>query len=40
MNVDIMDDTGEHSSGYSQDVIKVRLDLDGAPIEIGETVSM
>lgn len=39
MNVDIMDDTGEHSSGYSQDVTKVRLDLEGVPIATGETVS-
>jgi hypothetical protein len=39
-NVDIMDDTGEHSSGYSQDVTKVRLDINGVPIETGETVSM
>lgn len=39
LNVDIMDDTGEHSSGYSQDVTKVRLDLSGKEIELGETVS-
>lgn len=39
LNVDIMDDSGEHSSGYSQDVIKVRLDLSGKEIELGESVS-
>jgi hypothetical protein len=38
-NIDIMDDTGAHSSGYSQDVIKVRLDSNGVPIELGEPVS-
>ncbi|KAI7872260.1 endoplasmic reticulum vesicle transporter-domain-containing protein [Mucor mucedo] len=40
LNVDIMDDTGEHSSGYSQDVTKVRLDLSGKEIELGETVKL
>lgn len=39
LNVDIMDETGEHSSGYSQDVTKVRLDLQGEPIELGDIVS-
>lgn len=34
-----MDETGEHSSGYSQDVTKVRLSLDGVPLETGETMS-
>lgn len=34
-----MDETGEHSSGYSQDVTKVRLDLSGKQIELGETMS-
>lgn len=33
-----MDETGEHSSGYSQDITKVRLDLSGKEIELGETV--
>lgn len=39
LNVDIMDDVGEHSSGYSQDVTKVRLDLSGIPVDLGEAVS-
>jgi hypothetical protein len=39
LNVDIMDETGEHSSGYSQDVTKVRLSLSGVPLETGETIS-
>lgn len=39
LNVDVMDDIGEHSSGYSQDVIKVRLDLAGNPVDLGEAVS-
>lgn len=34
-----MDDTGEHSSGYSQDITKVRLDLSGREIELGESAS-
>lgn len=33
-----MDETGAHSSGYSQDVIKVRLDSTGVPIQVGEPV--
>lgn len=37
-NIDIMDETGAHSSGYSQDVIKVRLDSTGVPIQVGEPV--
>ncbi|KAI7898590.1 endoplasmic reticulum vesicle transporter-domain-containing protein [Cokeromyces recurvatus] len=40
LNVDIMDDTGEHSSSYSQDITKVRLSLDGIPLEVGETVPL
>ncbi|KAI9473390.1 MAG: endoplasmic reticulum vesicle transporter-domain-containing protein [Benjaminiella poitrasii] len=40
LNVDIMDDTGEHSSGYSQDVTKVRLSLDGIPLEVGESARL
>ncbi|CAO3645856.1 unnamed protein product [Mucor hiemalis] len=40
LSVDIMDETGEHSSGYSQDVTKVRLDLSGEQIELGETMKM
>lgn len=39
LNVDIMDDYGEHSPGYSQDVTKVRLDLSGVPVDLGESVS-
>ncbi|KAL7320592.1 ER-derived vesicles protein erv46 [Mucor circinelloides] len=40
LNVDIMDDYGEHSSGYSQDVTKVRLDLSGVPVDLGESVKL
>ncbi|KAG2235128.1 hypothetical protein INT48_006509 [Thamnidium elegans] len=40
LNIDIMDDTGEHSSGYSQDITKVRLDLSGREIELGESVTL
>lgn len=39
LSIDIMDDTGEHSTGYSQDITKVRLDLSGKVIESGQTVS-
>jgi hypothetical protein len=39
VGVDLMDETGEHSSGYSQDVTKVRLDLEGNVVELGELVS-
>ncbi|KAI8085769.1 endoplasmic reticulum vesicle transporter-domain-containing protein [Gilbertella persicaria] len=38
ISVDIMDDTGEHSLGYSQDVTKVRLSMDGTPVESGTAV--
>ncbi|CEP11468.1 hypothetical protein [Parasitella parasitica] len=40
LNVDIMDAMGGHSSGYSQDVTKVRLDLDGVPVDLGESVTL
>ncbi|CAO3680883.1 unnamed protein product [Rhizopus microsporus] len=40
LSIDIMDDTGEHSTGYSQDITKVRLDLSGKVIESGQTVKL
>jgi endoplasmic reticulum-Golgi intermediate compartment protein 3 len=33
LNVDIMDDSGQHLSGFTHDVYKVRLDLSGNHIE-------
>ncbi|KAG0171221.1 Endoplasmic reticulum-Golgi intermediate compartment protein 3 [Apophysomyces sp. BC1034] len=33
LSLDIMDDSGEHITGYSHDVYKVRLDLAGQEIE-------
>lgn len=40
LSVDVTDDSGEHSiAGFEQGVIKTRLDLQGKPLEVGETVS-
>ncbi|KAF7732577.1 Endoplasmic reticulum-Golgi intermediate compartment protein 3 [Apophysomyces ossiformis] len=33
LSLDVMDDSGEHITGYSHDVYKVRLDLSGVEIE-------
>lgn len=33
LTLDIMDDSGEHISGYSHDVYKTRLDTMGVPIQ-------
>lgn len=33
LSVDIMDDSGQHLSGFTHDVYKVRLDLSGNQIE-------
>lgn len=33
LSVDIMDDSGQHLSGFTHDVYKVRLDLAGNQIE-------
>ncbi|KAI8983926.1 endoplasmic reticulum vesicle transporter-domain-containing protein [Mycotypha africana] len=33
LNIDIMDENGEHISGFSQDITKVRLTLDGEAIK-------
>ncbi|KAI9262791.1 endoplasmic reticulum vesicle transporter-domain-containing protein [Sporodiniella umbellata] len=40
LSIDIMDETGEQSSGYTQDVTKVRLDRTGKIIETGHTVKL
>ncbi|KAI8639992.1 endoplasmic reticulum vesicle transporter-domain-containing protein [Parasitella parasitica] len=40
LNVDVMDAMGEHSPGYSQDVMKVRLDMSGVPVDLGESVRL
>ncbi|OBZ88654.1 Endoplasmic reticulum-Golgi intermediate compartment protein 3 [Choanephora cucurbitarum] len=40
LSVDVMDDTGEHSIGYSQDVTKVRMSKDGVPVETGRSVAL
>ncbi|CAO3685578.1 unnamed protein product [Umbelopsis vinacea] len=37
LSVDIMDDSGQHVSGYTHDVYKVRLDLNGNHIESEKT---
>jgi len=37
LSVDIMDDSGQHVSGYTHDIYKVRLDLDGNHIESEKT---
>lgn len=34
-----MDDSGQHVSGYTHDIYKVRLDLDGNHIESEKTQS-
>ena len=33
LSIDIMDDSGEHTTGYTHDVYKVRLDPMGVKIE-------
>ncbi|KAG0735830.1 hypothetical protein G6F57_011100 [Rhizopus arrhizus] len=40
LSIDIMDESGEQSSGYSQDVTKIRLDTLGNIIESGHTVKL
>jgi hypothetical protein len=40
LNIDVMDESGEHSSAtFSQNIIKTRLDLSGNVIQTGEAAS-